>query len=84
MEVRMESKKGTVLTGIEPVISEIQQRLESQPKDWLKTLQGDPAKFAELEREIHNTFAKLADRVVAGILAEATAPKEFADHAKKK
>jgi hypothetical protein len=84
MKVRMESNKGTVVAGIDPVLSEIQQRLQSQPTDWLKTLQDNPGKFADLEREIHNTFATMADRLVAGILAEAAAPKEFADNAKKK
>ena len=35
MEVRVESKKAAPLSGIEPVLGEIRQRLQSHPKDWL-------------------------------------------------
>jgi len=84
MEVRMESKKGTVLTGIDPVLAEIQQRLQRHPKEWLKALQQDPGNLANLEQEIHHAFAQMADRVVAGLLAQATAAPDFSDAAKKK
>jgi hypothetical protein len=84
MEVRMESKKGAVLSGIDPVLAEIQQRLQAQPKEWLNALAKNPAGLANLEQEIHRSFAQMADRVVAGLLAQATADSAFADNAKKK
>jgi hypothetical protein len=84
MEVRMDSKKAPPVTGIGPVLAEIQQRLQARPKEWLKALQANPATFANLEKEIHHAFEQMADRVVAGLLAQATAPAEFADSAKKK
>ena len=84
MEVRMESKKGTVLTGIDPVLTQIQERLRARPKEWLATLQQAPGKFADVEKEIHRAFAQMADQVVAGLLAEATADADFAAAAKKK
>ena len=84
MEIRMDSKKAPPLKGIEPVLAEIQQRLQARPKEWLKALQENPAAFANLEKEIHHAFEQMADRVVAGLLAQATAPGEFADAAKKK
>jgi hypothetical protein len=84
MEIRMDSKKGTVLTGIDPVLAEIQQRLRAHPQKWLKTLEQNPGGLANLEQEIHRTFAQMADRVVAGLLAQATADAAFADTAKKK
>lgn len=84
MEVRMESKKGTVVTGIDPVVAEIQQRLQAHPKEWLKTLEQNPAALANLEKEIHRSFAQMADHVVAGLLAQTTADAAFADAAKKK
>jgi len=37
-----------------------------------------------LEKEIHGAFAQMADQVVAGLLAEATAEADFAEAAKKK
>ena len=84
MEVRMESKKGTVLTGIDPVLAQIQQRLQARPKVWLVALQQDPGKFADVEKEVHRAFAQMADQVVAGLLAEATAEPDFAQAAQKK
>jgi hypothetical protein len=84
MEVRIDSKKGPVLTGMDPVLAEIQQRLGSYPKEWLKALQQNPGGFANLEQDIHHAFAQMADRIVAGLLAQATADRDFADAAKKK
>jgi hypothetical protein len=84
MEVRMESKKGTVVSGIDPVLAEIQKRLQAHPQEWLKALKQNPGGFANLEQEIHRTFAHLADHVVAGLLAQATTDSAFADTAKKK
>ena len=84
MEIRMESKKTPALDGIEPVLAEIQQRLRSDPKEWLKSLQQNPGAFAHLEKEIHCAFAQMADHIVAGLLAQASQPAEFAAAAKKK
>jgi hypothetical protein len=84
MEIRMDSKQAAVVKGIAPVLAEIQQRLRSHPSEWLKTLQENPAAFANLEREVHRVFEQMADRVVAGLLAQATEPAAFADAAKKK
>ena len=84
MEIRMDSKKGTVVSGIDPVLAEIQQRLQARPKEWLKALAQNPGGFANLEQEIHRTFSQMADRVVAGLLAQTTADATFADAAQKK
>jgi hypothetical protein len=58
MEVRMEGKKGTVVSGIDPVLRQIQHRLQARPKEWLKALQENPGKFADLEMEVHRAFAQ--------------------------
>lgn len=84
MEVRLEGKQGPALTGIDPVLTEIQQRLQAHPQEWLRVLEQDPGSLAKLEQEIHRAFAQMADRVVAGLLAEVTAAPAFADAAKKK
>jgi hypothetical protein len=84
MEVRMESNKGNIVIGIGPVLTEIQQRLQARPKEWLKALQQNPGKFTDLEKEVHGVFAQMADQVVAGLVAETTADSEFAAAAKKK
>ena len=84
MEVRMESKKGRAIAGIDAVLSDIQQRMQTHPKEWLKTLQQSPGGLANLEQEVHRAFTQMADQVVAGLLAQATAGSEFAEAAKKK
>ena len=84
MEVRLQSQKGSVVSGIDPVLAEIQQRLQAHPKEWLKALEQNPGGLANLEQEIHRTFTQMADRVVAGLLAQATADSAFADAAQKK
>jgi hypothetical protein len=66
------------------VVAEIQERLQTHPKEWLKALQQDPSRFADLEQEIHRAFAQMADRVVAGLLAQATVGLDFGAAAKKK
>lgn len=84
MEVRMGSNTGTVVQGIDPVVKEIQQRLQSHPLEWLQTLQDSPASFPEVERTVHRAFQQMADQVVAGLLAQATQGAEFSEAAKKK
>ena len=84
MEVRMESKNEAPLAGMDPVLVEIQRRLQARPKEWLKALRRDPGKFADLEKEVHRQFTQRADQVVAGLLAQATAGAAFTDAAKQK
>jgi hypothetical protein len=84
MDVRMDSTTGTVVGGIDPVVAEIHRRLEADPKAWLRALARNPGGLADLEQEIHRTFAQMADRVVAGLLAQATADSTFAAAAQKK
>ena len=84
MDVRMDSKSGPVVGGIAPVVAEIHRRLEADPKAWLTALAHNPGGLADLEQEIHRTFAQMADRVVAGLLAQATADPRFAAAAQKK
>lgn len=84
MEIRMESRTGTVVGGIDPVLAEIQQRLQADPRVWLQALEQNPGGLANLEQEIHRAFSQMADRVVAGLLVQATADSAFADTAKKK
>ena len=72
MEVRMDSKQGPVVRGIDPVLAESPQRLQADPKAWLTALAQNPGGLANLEQEIHRTFTQMADCVVAGLLAQAT------------
>jgi hypothetical protein len=84
MEVRVFGKKEAPLQGIDPVLAEIHQRLQSHPQEWLCSLQKNPAGFADLEKKVHHAFQQMADQLVAGLLAQATKGDDFADDAKKK
>jgi len=83
MEVRM-GKKDATLKGIDPVLTEIQKRLQTDPREWLHSLREDPGSFVDLEKNVHQAFQQMADQVVAGLLAQATAGDDFAQAAKKK
>jgi hypothetical protein len=84
MEVRVQSKKGTALKGIDPVLAEIHKRLQSHPQEWLRSLEKDPSGFGDLEKKVHHAFQQMADQLVAGLLAQATQGDDFANDAKKK
>jgi hypothetical protein len=84
MEVRVQSKKEPPLKGIDPVLAEINKRLQSHPHEWLRSLQDNPAGFGDLEKKVHHAFQQMADQLVAGLLAQATKADDFADNAKKK
>jgi hypothetical protein len=84
MEVRVQGKKEAPLKGIDPVLVEISERLQSRPQEWLRSLQKNPAGFADLEKKVHHAFQQMADQLVAGLLAQATKGDDFADNAKKK
>jgi hypothetical protein len=84
MEVRMESKQGAAVKGIDPVLIEIRKRLQSHPQEWLRALTANPGSFVDLEKTVHQTFQQMADQLVAGLLAQATAADDFAQTAKKK
>ncbi len=83
MVIRMESKNGDVLKGIDQVRAEIQRRLQLHPEQWLQALQKNPGNFADLEQTVHQAFQQMADQMVAGLLAQATQATEFAQAAKK-
>jgi predicted ArsR family transcriptional regulator len=84
MEVHVHGKCGPVAKNVDELLRQLQQELQDQQQQWVAQLQDHPAKFADLEADIHRTFQNLADQVVAGVLAQATAADDFAQDAKKK
>ena len=46
-------------------------------------MEQNPSGLANLEQEIHRALRQMADRVVAGLLAQATADSSFAEAAQK-
>ena len=84
MEVRVQGKTGPVVKNVDEMLRQVQQQLQERQEQWVAQLRDQPAKFADLEARIHQTFQSLADQVVAGVLAQVTAADEFAQDAKKK
>jgi predicted ArsR family transcriptional regulator len=84
MDVRVEGKRGPLVKNVDDVLRQVQQQLRDQQAEWVAQLRDQPAKFADLEARIHQTFQGLADQVVAGILAQVTAADDFAQDAQKK
>lgn len=84
MEVRVQGKCGPMVKNVDEVLRQVQQQLQEQQGKWVAQLRDQPAQFADLEAQIHQTFQALADQVVAGVLAQATAATDFAQDAKKK
>lgn len=84
MEVRVQGKNGPLVPKLADVLAQLQQQLQQQQQLWVDQLRQHPAHLADLEADIHRTFQHLADQVVAGVLAQATADPDFASDAKKK
>jgi hypothetical protein len=84
MKVHLHSHDEPALNGVDPVLTEIYQRLQTHPEQWLQSLKDDPASFGDLEKTVHHAFQQMADQLVAGLLAQATQADDFAATAKKK
>jgi Lon protease-like protein len=82
MEIRM-SKAGPPVTRVAEVVAEMRRQLPTRQAEWLRQLRDKPETFVDLERKVHDVFQQMADQVVAGLLAEATKPAEWAHDAKK-
>ena len=73
-----------MVKNVEQVLRQVHQQLQEQQAQWVAQLRDQPAKFADLEMHIHQTFQHLADQVVAGVLAQVTAADDFGQDAQKK
>lgn len=58
MEVRMESKQGAAVIGIDPVLTEIHKRLQSHPRQWLQALRQDPVPSSTWKKLSMTPFSK--------------------------
>ena len=84
MEVRTQSKSGPVVSLLPEVVAQVSRELDSRQREWLKQLRDNPGGFAHLEQRVHETFQQLADQVVSGLLAEASARSPALEDLKKK
>lgn len=84
MEVRTHSKTGPVVTSLSETITSISDLIRARQEEWLCQLRQDPARFAQLEMEVHETFQHLADEVVAGLLCQGSEQSPVLEGAAKK
>ena len=82
MEIRM-AKAGPPVAAVADIAAQMQRQLPAQQAEWIRQLRDKPETFADLERRVHGIFQQMADQMVAGLLAEATRPAEWAHDAKK-
>jgi len=71
MNIRIGSKDAPP-ASLEGMAAEIRSELDRQQGGWLKELSEQPTRLGRIEQQVHNAFAALADRMVVGLLAEAS------------
>ena len=84
MRFRLDSQTGPAVPTPDQALQQIHAQLADQQALWADQLARDPAAFALLEPHIHLLFGKLADQLVASLLAQAVQQQALADAAKKK
>ena len=83
MEVRVQGKNGPGVKNVAEMLQQVQKQLQQQQAQWLEQLREHPGSFADLEVAVHQSFQRLADQTVAGLLAQVTAHEDFARAQKK-
>jgi hypothetical protein len=84
MRFRFNSQTGPAVPTPDQALELIHSHLATQQALWADQLAREPAAFAALEPQIHLAFGKLADQLVASLLAHAAQQQPLADAAKKK
>src|SRR5215210_6164503 len=72
MEIRSQSKTGPRVPSPPDLTASLRAQLDSLSQQWVNRLAQDPARFADVEVEIHDQFRRLADQMTASVLAQAT------------
>jgi hypothetical protein len=84
MEVRVESKDGSLVVSPARLVDDVVAQLRAEQVAWVGQLAADPGSFAQLEVTVHQRFQELADQLTASLLAQATQASPALDDAKKK
>jgi len=83
MEIRSQSKTGPRVPSPPDLTVSLRAQLDSLSQQWVNRLAQDPARFADVEVEIHDQFRRLADQMTASVLAQATEATDQAGPGKK-
>jgi hypothetical protein len=84
MFFRFGSKSGETVPPAQQALADIHSQLQQQQQRWAEKLAQDPASLAALEQEIHQRFGRLADQLVASLLAGVASQPTLQEAAKKK
>jgi hypothetical protein len=84
MRFRLHSRTGPAVPTPDQALEQIHAQLASQQALWAEQLARDPAAFAQLEPQVHLAFGRLADQLVASLLAHAAGQPALNQAAKKK
>ncbi|MBV8607488.1 MAG: hypothetical protein JO355_00900 [Planctomycetaceae bacterium] len=83
MEIRTQSQTGPVVPPLAEITTALSRQIEDMTQPLLDRLNQDPARFAQIEVEIHDRFRHLADQMTASLLAAATISEDRAEPEKK-
>jgi hypothetical protein len=83
MEIRTQSPTGPVVPPLAEITATLSRQIEDMTQPLLDRLNQDPARFAQIEVEIHDRFRHLADQMTASLLAAATISEDRAEPEKK-
>ena len=83
MEIRTQSQTGPVVPPLAEITAALSRQIEDMTQPLLDRLNQDPARFAQIEVEIHDRFRHLADQMTASLLAAATIAEDRAEPEKK-
>lgn len=83
MEIRTQSQTGPVVPPPAEITAALSRQIEDMTQPLLDRLNQDPARFAQIEVEIHDRFRHLADQMTASLLAAATISEGRAEPEKK-
>jgi hypothetical protein len=72
MEIRTQSKTGPAVPPLDEFTATLSRQVEGMTQPLLDRLNQDPARFAQIEVEIHDRFRQLADQMTASLLAAST------------
>ena len=83
MEIRTQSETGPVVPPLAEITATLTRQINDMAQPLLDRLNQDPARFAQIEVEIHDRFRQLADQMTASLLAAATISPTRAEPEKK-
>ncbi|CAN5894985.1 hypothetical protein BH23PLA1_BH23PLA1_36890 [soil metagenome] len=83
MEIRTQSQTGPVVPPLTEITATLSQQIQDMTGPLLDRLHQDPARFSQIEVEIHDRFRQRADPLTASLLATATISPTRAEPEKK-